>query len=146
MISGFFDPESRWPIPMVQAYITVPDVTPRWTLIDFLVDTGASDTSLHPQDARQRLRIDAELLDSPSRWPSVIHAGGIGGGASYYPVPASYAFFHDDGTLLVIDGKVDIARPTHVNRRIPSLLGWDVLERFEIVVNRRAGRVTLEPL
>jgi hypothetical protein len=146
VIVGYFDPESHVPEPRVGIYISIPGIADEWAPVDFVIDTGASETCVHPADSMAALQIDVELLDSPSRWPSVLRASGIGGSASYFPVPASFAFFHDDGTPLVLEGKIDIARITHTNRRVLSLLGWDLLKRFEVVLNWPAGRVTLEPL
>ena len=55
---------------------------------------------------------------------------GIGGSATYYIVPCTYVFRHDDGTEQRLQATIDIAQPTLANFGVPSVLGWDVLQHF----------------
>jgi hypothetical protein len=64
----------------------------------------------------------------------------------YYTVTASFAFLHADGTPLVLDGTIDIARRPPANQTIPSLLGWDILRHFDVRLNYPERIVDLNPL
>jgi hypothetical protein len=71
---------------------------------------------------------------------------GVGGRTVCYVVPASFAFRHDDGHRQTLQGNLRIAQLTSDNRTLPSLLGWDVLQHFELITNWRDRRVTLDRL
>jgi hypothetical protein len=44
----------------------------------------------------------------------------------------------------VIEGEIRIAEPVPGNAAIPSVLGWDILAQFRVVLDRRRGEVVLE--
>jgi hypothetical protein len=60
-------------------------------------------------------------------------------------VPAEYVFRTTAGRLLTLTGQLRVAQPTAQDRFLPSLLGWDVLEHFRLVLDRRARLVELRP-
>ena len=137
MIAGFFDPrfiQSGFarPVPMVRAALYLPKITPGPVAVHFLLDSGADDTILHPQDALVRVGINRAVLASPQSWPQVKPYSGIGGSSDHYPWPAEYEFRHEDGRLQRVSGEILIARPTQANQSLESLLGWDVLQHFRI--------------
>ncbi len=145
MIKGLFDPANRGPYPWVGAALYLPGYTQQWVVINFLIDTGAAGTCLHPNDAITRVGISQGALALPQQWPIVVPRGGIGGKSDYYTVEAHYAFLHSDtNQFQVIHGTIDIAAITSANQSLPSLLGWDILQYFKTTVDSRAGTVVLE--
>ena len=144
MIRGFFDVH-RGPHPWVTAGVLLSGYSQQWVPVDFLVDTGAATTCLHPNDAILRVGISPLRLALPQMWARKSGRHGVGGSGQYYTVDASYAFLHDStNELQVIQGTVDIAQMTPRNETLPSLLGWDILRYFKITVDSKAGTVILE--
>ena len=91
-----------------------------------LVDTGADATYLHPGDGVE-LGIPFNLLQGHSA------TRGIGGAVSYFPEPVVLVFTdnavgQDYGYRI----NINIAKPDDVSDRIPSLLGRDVIRRWQM--------------
>lgn len=143
MIAGFFDMETNEPVPWVRIFLLLPDHSPDWEPVNFLIDTGAFTTTLHPADALSA-GVEANMLTDPRHWPRVERSLGVGGHADTFVTRAQYGFLHEDGTPQIIDGEIRIARLSLTNQQLPSLLGWDVLEHFTIHIDRRSGMVSLE--
>ena len=105
--------------------------------IRFLIDTGADDTILHPNDVEQSAEhlLETRFEEHPDRqW-----VGGVGGGGYIIPVSARLFFRTDTGTdRLSQDARVWVAQPTATNRRLPSLLGRDLLQFFRLTVDYEA--------
>ena len=102
-------------------------------IVEFLVDTGASRTCLHPRDARA-LGIGLSGL-SYTR-----DSQGIGGRASYSPHNAYILFFPNDKPVTQQEKlELLIAEPTDVNLGLPSLLGRDVINRWATLYAPRNG-------
>jgi len=60
VILGFFDPAlPSWPRPMIRVLLYLPGISTRWAPVDFLLDTGAGTSVVHPLDATTRLGIDS---------------------------------------------------------------------------------------
>ena len=132
MIAGYFDERGR---PYVEGLLRVPrlDVVGR---VYFLVDTGATATSLSPNDG-DNLLVPASELASPVR-----HRG-IGGTRTYYREPAVILFL--DGTeWRRFDIDLYIAPPDEGADYLPSLLGRDVLNAVRMVYDFPAGRLEFE--
>jgi hypothetical protein len=142
VIPGYFDTESRPALPFVSAGVRLAGVDAQGE-VPFLIDTGSSTTCLHPLAAALQLGIPLADLLNPAAWPRLEPHSGVGGVAMYDVVPAEHVFRTEANRLRVITGAVRIATPTTHNQALPSLLGWDVLEHFRLVVDRRAGRVEL---
>ena len=98
-----------------------------------LVDTGASDTCLHPADTI-RARIPFDRLEGQDT------VQGVGGISSYFREPASL-LFEDDSNLRIYRLDLLIAAPTDSNRGLPSLLGRDVLNRWQMLYDPMNGRL-----
>ena len=120
---------------MVRIARLVPGITSQVAEVDVLVDTGAMITTVHPRDAIFRLGIDSTRLASPGQWPNREMIQGVGGTATHYVVAAQYGFLHDDGSLQRIDGHVRIAQFRAGTERLPSLLGRDILQHFQLVTD-----------
>lgn len=111
--------------------------------IDFLVDTGADDTCLHPADGI-RIQFPFQELDMPSL------SAGVGGSYPYYREIAFIVLADSDGNH-AFDITLAIARPQlptpsnprPVVNRLPSLLGRDVLNRLRMDYDHPAGRLQL---
>ena len=140
MIPGFWLPS--FPLPLIRVGVNVGGITDRWDLVTFVLDTGATHTSIHPLDATRILGLSPASLDS-ANWPAE-RAGasqGIGGAANYLTCPAFYALYYEDNDKdppEIITGSVEIAEMTSRNQSVPSLLGWDVLQHFEVRVTAAA--------
>lgn len=146
MISGFFDP-ARGPYPYLTVAVRVPFVTvDRWVSVQFIVDTGASHTAVHPLDAVRILGLTPAQLLNAAGWPKVVNSGGVGGGATYFECPAEYGFVRDDGSVEVIADDVWIGQLTPGSQRMPSLLGWNLLKHFRLEVNGGTPSIVFERL
>ena len=145
MITGSFNPSSRWSAPWLQASVFLPGLSTGWQSVAVLLDTGAAITCLHPTDAL-RIPIPLPRLDSEAGWQRVEPMVGIGGSAQNFVQAAQYRFLHGDGAQFVTDGQIRIAQRSQVNQSLPSILGWDVLCHFRIVLDCSRGEVLLEPV
>lgn len=146
MISGFFDP-SQPPHPYVNVAIYLGGVTPldQWHLIPFLVDTGASQTVIHPKDAIRRLGLSIAQLTNRALWANVQGNQGVGGEALSFECEAGYALQDaDSGWRQTPPGKVRIAEMTPANQHFPSLLGWDLLRFFSLRIDGNPQSISLE--
>lgn len=130
--------------PTVRVAVLLSRVGVEQATIEFLIDTGATFSTLHPNDALFVLGIDSVRLSVPYIWPDKEPSLGIGGMVEDYVEPAEYVFTHEDGTTQTIVGHIRIAQPTAYNQQFPSLLGWDVLRHFRMVIDAEAGELRLE--
>jgi hypothetical protein len=128
---------------MVRVAIMLPGITREVSVVDFLVDTGAMITTIHPRDAIVRLGIDPIRLADPGRWPTSETIRGVGGTAVQFRVPAQYGFVHEDDRLQVIAGDVRIAQLRAETETLPSLLGWDILRHFQLITDWSSRLVML---
>ena len=113
--------------------------------IEFVIDSGAAVSAIHTYDARENLRLSPDDLSVVRRIARERHSlAGITGSEEYYVVPARYIFAHEDGRPQVIEGEIRIAEPVPGNVAIPSVLGWDILAQFRVILDRRRGEVSLE--
>lgn len=101
--------------------------------IGFLVDTGASATSLAPNDTRN-LRVPVAELSNPARQQ------GIAGTRTYYREPAVIRLL-DVEEWRRFDVELYVAPPDAAARYLPSLLGRDVLNQMRMEYDFPAGRL-----
>ena len=121
MIPGEFDSAGR---PYVEGFLVIPRLE-IYGNVQFLLDTGAGSTCLHPEDSVK--------LDMPfGRLISPTMSYGIGGGSLYHREAAVLSFL-DDEAIQSYRLQLHIAEPTAANAGFPSLLGRDVLNRWRIV-------------
>lgn len=147
MIRASFDPESPYPVPVVRGGVLIPALSPAWTFITFLIDTGAATSCVHPTDALALGGMTLSMLKRPPARFQVHTRQGIGGPARYFVLPATYAFVHhDDRIQYIMNSSVNIAQWRPDNEYLPSLLGWDVLGHFTLVTNWPERRVELHAL
>ncbi len=103
--------------------------------VAFLVDTGADASYLHPGDAME-IGLPFDLLQGRST------SQGIGGAASYFPEPAALMF--NDAATGQYHGyriSINVAKPGDVSDRIPSLLGRDVIRRWQMDYDPTNGQL-----
>lgn len=128
MISGGYYPHIM-PQPQILVAMRIPELSPRWAGIPFVIDTGASRSVIHALDAMGKFGVPPARLD-PGSWANALPMGGVGGGVITREVDAEYAFRDDDGSFLQLRAPILIG---DVNTQtIPSLLGIDILSRFEL--------------
>ena len=98
MIQGWFDLTGR-PYVAAQVYLPRLELTPRH--LEFLVDTGADLTSLHPRDCAGIPYVELRDLSETD---------GVGGSAGYYSEDA-FVVFDDGPATQIYSMRVDIAVP-----------------------------------
>ena len=131
MIEGWFDVAGR---PYVAAQVYFPRLERAPRNLEFLVDTGADVTSLHPVDC---VGMPYEELRDLSE------TGGVGGVAGYYSEDA-FVVFDDGEATHIYSMHVDIAVPTRDNASLPSLLGQDILRHWRVIHDRPANSLTID--
>jgi len=130
------------PAPAVQVYYYIERLNITH-LVTFMIDTGASGTCLHGFRARE--------LQGHMRQNTLDPARGVGGSALYYGERVLLIFTDDNNQLLSRSlNRMDIQQilPSAVAKdrdilRLPSLLGRDILNRWEFRYNASQGNVTL---
>jgi len=143
VIRGWFASSTPFSMPLVRVALWLDGISFTWIDVNFVVDTGAAVTCLHPRGAAQ-VGIPRTLLIDPSRWTNVVHLSGVGGDVSYYPTPVWYRFRHADGTLQHIESTINVASWRPDNQTLPSLLGRDILSQFRVTLDWPQGTVELE--
>ena len=94
--------------------------------ISFLVDTGADETMLMPTDG-MRTTLDYNALTTSK------DVYGINGVMSVYTEPALIVFAQPKKRLFVYSVNISIAPPNPDLMGVHSLLGRDILDRWEMV-------------
>ena len=123
MITGTLRGSAR---PFVNCSLSLPRLGMFVDDVMFLVDTGADATYLHPADGRD-IGIPFDLLQDR------VTSSGIGGSATYFPEPAILLFAdHTVGQYYGYRINVNVAKPGDVSGRLPSLLGRDVIRRWQM--------------
>ncbi len=120
MILGEFDERGR---PYIEGRLIIPRLrVDHWMF--FLLDTGAERTCLHPRDVG-RARIPIEELGG------AMQSRGVGGLSPYYRESALLSF-DDQLYTRVYAIELLIASPHEGNEGLPSLLGRDVINNWDI--------------
>ena len=139
VIAGSFNPARQ---PIVGSRLVVPRLgVDDW--VDFLVDTGADSTCLHPADG-QYIQFPYDELNVS------LDSEGVGGSYPYYREYAFVVFYDSDNNQArAFDIILAVARPEQptpsnprpVVNRLPSLLGRDVLNRLRMDYDFPGGRL-----
>ena len=145
--------------PTILARLSFPEL-PRDTVvdIDFLLDTGANLSVIHPRNVAAFLGVGAlGTVPTPARIEALAravdatfghleqeHARGIGGTAAYYAVSARVQFTDSEGWPVTYRHDVVVARPSATNWTYPSFLGMDFLTYFDVRLNHGRNVVALE--
>ncbi len=137
MLLGGFDAING--SPFVYGRVALPGVT-AVTEIQFLVDTGSTSTMLLPRDS-MRMGIDFDALPGHTQG-----SVGIGGNAEFKRLPALILFREPELSVYVYEIALAVARPHPSIRDLPSLLGRDILNRWEMRYSAPTGSLTFEAL
>jgi hypothetical protein len=137
-ISGQFRAGSP-PLPTITALVTIPRLR-KERPVEFLIDTGADATTLHPIDTRLMGIRPLNFVGIPR---ALMY--GVGGNAQYWEEMAELRFLHDDGDYWdVVTLPIHVAVPTRANSAIESLLGRDVIGLYRFTCESLAGILTFE--
>jgi hypothetical protein len=140
VIRGYFERSGyERAMPRIRIVVSLPALCPNPVLVDFLIDTGATSTTLHPTDMQAGFGISAERLANPNAWDNLSEASGVGGKMRQFTCPAHYRLQRDDRTEMHLSRPVHIAILTDANRNLPSVLGWDILREFTMTLDARTG-------
>lgn len=155
MIEGYFKPPDYPgpPAPYVRAVIMLEGLN-RPRPVDFLVDTGADSTCLHPRDVLA-LGVDPGILD----FKRVRGSQGIGGSLDYIPHNAVLIFGQSNSHTLwrceidICDIWSDLENEEDDEDEyeegadwLPSLLGRDFLNLCNIQMNASEEVFLLDPI
>lgn len=130
------------PAPYVEAGIELPRLGLSAT-VDFLIDTGADNTSLHPGDII-RLSISYRRM----RRSTLTYPSGIGGSMGYYQEPAILYFRDTTGPIRRFVCNIHVCQRTDERsvRGLPSILGRDFLNLCRSTMDKANNSVLMEPL
>ena len=133
MLRGTFDTDGR---PYKEGRLLIPRLRIA-SKVSFLVDTGADSTTLLPADAS---RMGVKYEDLIQGRHLMI---GIGGTAPYY-TEESIVIFDDPANFYLYKIDLQIVAPDeHVNR-LPSLLGRDILNKWQMVYSPTDDSLTFQ--
>ncbi|CEG13696.1 conserved hypothetical protein [groundwater metagenome] len=145
MICGFYRKRGRMMMPCVNSRVIIPDIGEKD--IKFLVDTGAERTVICEGDSVE-IGVDYEKLERAER-----DLGGIGGKVETYTIEAILKIepdFVDKRKILVIRNKIpkylpdeEKKRLKNLYRRIPSLLGRDIISLFGLFIHEKTESVLI---
>ena len=144
-IEGHFQGGGKFtPSPYIKALVVLSSGV--FAPVNFLVDTGAFRTTLHPSDA-QKLGIRALPLGDPKNQEST----GIGGNAQYSPRRATILFAagekeHAWEGFIQVGPCGDEPFQQALRSNVPSLLGRDFLNGNRLVVDYGANELYIELL
>lgn len=138
------------PAPLVEALINFPEIGKRHVIL--LIDTGASVTTLLDGDAG-RFGITMDYASKHLKLASH-RVVGIGGTAETYVVKgAELRFATEEGVevsetfdlhIVLHDPKTLSAEEFELILRLPSILGRDVINGYNLLFNASRGEVYLE--
>ncbi|MDE2838368.1 MAG: aspartyl protease family protein [Chloroflexota bacterium] len=128
------------PAPYVYGEVYLPDLHLH-TGVAFLVDTGAHATSLMPDDAAE---MGLDIRNLGGRYQRV---EGVGGEARYKTTRAVLRFQDHDAFGHFQEFEIDIHLTRgHAWQQLPSLLGRDILNECECILDGVRERVAIRRL
>lgn len=123
--------------PYVEGRLSIPTLG-IVTNISFLVDTGADTTCLMPMDAL-KASLDYSALTNATT------SVGVGGAANNFTEPA-FVVFNNEGVLIIYKLQLTIFPPGPNIMDVPSLLGRDVIDRFNMVYAPSNDELSFDPV
>jgi hypothetical protein len=132
------------PAPYVQAALLLPRLRLEG-LVNFMIDTGADNTTLSLIDV-ERMNLDYRRL----KRDSLVPVEGIAGEQYFYREEAILMLRDENGEIYIFPIDVHIpkrggASQSNRQRRLPSVLGRDVVNQCSIVIGFHDGVVELVP-
>lgn len=108
--------------------------------MDFLFDTGASISVVHPADAgRIPINFARDFANG-----HIVNVEGVGGIIREYSEPTFVLLRHDDGVVDRVHIQMSFAPATNYNQDFPSLLGMDVIRHYKFTYHLADNLVSLE--
>ena len=134
MLKGTFDTRGR---PWIRGYVAFPRLAVKG-FVNFLIDTGADSTVIHPADGLV-IGIPFDDLGSPSM------RSGIGGKRAYFEEDAVIFFADDASSLHPCPTGVSVAKPDARGTldHTPSLLGRPLLNSWRMLYDPRKGIIEI---
>ena len=126
--------------PTVRCWVSFAGAPPKQ--IPFLIDTGATRTTLSPSHANVVFPGYAKL--DWRRDPRLSGVRGIGGTSRIIRRMCAIRFTDDRVGPVYWDGPVDLIEPTADGWALPSLLGRDILDNFRLTVSKQESLISLE--
>jgi len=132
------------PAPYVQAALLLPRLGLEG-LVNFMIDTGADNTTLSLVDV-ERMNLDYRRL----KRDSLVPVEGIAGQQYFYREQAILMLRDENGDVYVFPIEVHIPKrgelsQTNRQRRLPFLLGRDVVNQCMVEMDSHDGVVELRP-
>jgi len=132
------------PAPYVQAALVLPRLGLQG-LINFLIDTGADNTTLSLIDV-ERMNLDYRRLRRDSQTP----VEGIGGEQYFYQEEAVLILRDENGEIYTFPIHAHIPKrgggsQANRQRKLPSVLGRDIINQIRLSVDFHDGVVELMP-
>ena len=139
-INGRFREQEALPSPLVTAFVEIPDLGVSAS-VEFLVDTGATRTALHPGDV---LKLGIDIVTyAAGAYPRTI--AGIGGQASYGVEDAILHFKNSKANLRALIGPLEQSQfDFALKKHVPSLLGRDFLNQGRLIVDYEKNELSFE--
>jgi hypothetical protein len=148
MIHGYFDPESHGSFPIVEVRVRVQEFG-RWQgTVPFVIDTGSDATCIQPHDAIQYLKIATRGWEDLQAGGRVASIRGHTGGADHWRVDALFDFVHANRgpnrpQVVTQRSTLYIRTLEGSSSGTPSVLGWDLLRHFRVMLERGVSLVRL---
>ncbi len=117
--------------PNLDAYLVLPQLGASGQ-VNFLVDTGAAITCLHPNDL---LALGADL--EAVRALPTLSVSGVGGSPNVYQTPG-YVAFGDGNGVYVYEIQVSVLDPQDAPP-LASMLGRDILQHWRMTYDQTNG-------
>jgi len=139
-IKGYINYGYRPPAPFIAAMIFLKELNMEAKL-PLLIDTGASSTMMLWRDV-ERLKINTTLLRKEDK-----EFTGLGGLTKAKPTPTTISFTSETGELLEEETEafvVSIPCPSPKLELLPSILGRDVLNKYNLNYSPRTDKVYIE--
>ena len=131
---------------VIQPHVTALVEIPRLGVsqpVDFLVDTGANRTAVHPY-TMVRMNVDP-MTYQPAAEDDIRRISGVGGTSRYGQETVVIHLRDDSVELPILMGPLDGRLVSSaLQTGMPSLLGMDVLSRTRLSVDYVANRMSLE--
>ncbi|MBI2909381.1 MAG: retropepsin-like domain-containing protein [Chloroflexi bacterium] len=134
-VKGWFDPEER---PYIQCFLLVPRFK-KEAQVDFLFDTGSDVTTLSPRDGR-KLGLDYARL----RFNEPV--SGCGSNQLDAVLEAVIGLPDENGNTPAFRLRLHVAPYAAGQEELPSIMGRDIIRRFEVVMNLRRRQLTCDVL
>ena len=133
-------PSATLPSPSIKALVEIPGLSVPAN-VEFLVDTGAARTTLHPGDLA-KLGIDIVFYATSVQPLTFV---GVGGEASYGEQDATLHFKNTQIHLPALIGPLDKSQvDIALKKQVPSLLGRDLLNLGLLIVDYETNQVSIE--